>query len=423
MMSRALRITYYALLAFLVGCSSIAPYLSTPTPVPTAQITSTPQIDATQPAPDVAEPRILRVWLPPRFNPNAGTPSADLLKQRFAEFEADHPGLVIEVRVKAEDGESDLLNSLSVTSMAAPSITPDLIALTHSDMEAAVLKGLLHPIDGLTTLLQDPDWYGYARQLGIVQNTGFGLPFAGDAMVIVYRSAVFESAPSDWNAIFESGNQMVFPVSDPQAYFPLSLYLSVNDQLADDKGASILDEGTLVQVLSLYRQALDSETVALTIREDQTDQQALRLYREGSADLAVIWASSDLPTQSGQFIPVHGLDDAPYSLVNGWVWALAGSDNENQISAIELASYLVESDFMSAWTTASGYLPTRPQALNGWENEELKKSINEVLQSGHPVPSEDVISVWGPILRGALVRIFNGDQPEVVARSVIESSK
>lgn len=415
-MSRALRITCFASLLLLAGCSSLAPLLSTPTSVPIVPVTSTPQIDSTQPAPDVPEPRILRVWLPPRFDPYTGTVSADLLKQRFAEFEADHPGLEIEVRIKAEDGENDLLNSLSITSMAAPGVMPDLIALTHSDMESAVLKGLLHPIDGLTTILQDPDWYGYARQLGIVQKTGFGLPFAGDAMLIVYRPAVFESGPSSWDAIIKSGNQMVFPPSDPQAYFPLSLYLSVNDQLTDSIGALTLDEETLVRVLSFYRLALDSGAVDLTIRDDQTDQQALKLYREGNADLAVIWASSDLSTQSGQFIPVQGLDDTPYSLANGWVWALAGSDNENQILAVELASHLVESDFLSAWSIASGYLPTRPQALNGWEN---KESINEVLQSAYPVPSEDVMLVWGPLLHGALIRIFNGEQPEVVARSVL----
>jgi ABC-type glycerol-3-phosphate transport system substrate-binding protein len=423
MIFRTLRIACFVSFLFLTGCSSLAPFLATPTSVPVIQATSTPHIDPTQPAPDVAKPRILRVWVPPRFNPEAGTPSADLLKQRFAEFEADHPGLEIEVRIKAEDGETGLLNSLSITSMAAPSIAPDLIALTHSDMEAAVLKGLLHPTDGLTTLLQGPDWYGYARQLGYVQNTEFGLPFAADAMVILYRPAVFESAPSDWGTILGSGNQMVFSASDPQAYFPLSLYLSLNDQLTDDKGVFTLDETTLTRVLTYYRQVLDSGMVAPIIRDNQTDQEVLKNYREGNADVAVIWASSDLLTQSGEFTSVPGLDNSPYSLANGWVWALAGSSNENQTLAVELASHLVESDFMSVWTIASGYLPTRPQALAGWENEELKKSVDEILQSAYPVPSEDVMSAWGSLMREALVRIFNGDQPENVARSVIESIK
>jgi maltose-binding protein MalE len=96
---------------------------------------------------------------------------------------------------------------------------------------------------------------------------------------------------------------------------------------------------------------------------------------------------------------------------------------ENQPLAVELATYLVESGFMSEWTRASGYLPTRPQALEGWDDDQLKASINEVLQSAHPLPVDSVLSVVGPLMQEALVRIFNGEQPEVVARSVIESIK
>jgi hypothetical protein len=78
---------------------------------------------------------------------------------------------------------------------------------------------------------------------------------------------------------------------------------------------------------------------------------------------------------------------------------------------------------MSAWTRASGSLPTRPQALNEWEDEKLKVSINEVFQSAHPIPSEDVMLVVSPLLQEALMMIFNGEEPDVTAQSVIESMK
>src|SRR3990172_9255477 len=96
----ALRNTLCASLIFLAGCSSLAPMLAQLTPSPVAatsspeglQTTSTPGPDATETARPATEPRILRVWLPPQFDPNAGTASADLLKQRLADFEAQHPG-------------------------------------------------------------------------------------------------------------------------------------------------------------------------------------------------------------------------------------------------------------------------------------------------------------------------------------------
>jgi len=421
-MNRKLRITHTVLLIFLAGCSSLAPLLTTPTPAPALIATSTPQPLPTPTAARSLESRTLRLWLPPRFDPNADTPSANLLKQRLANFE-DEYGIKIEVRVKAETGETDLLNSLSITSKAAPSNMPDLVALSHSDMESAVSGGFLHPIDGLTTILHDPDWYAFARELGHIQNTGFGLPFAADAMAIVYRPAVFETPPSNWTSIMDSGNQLVYPASDPKSYLSLSLYLSANNQLVDAQGALALDEETLTRVLSFHKQAIDAGVVPISIKEFLTSQQSLPLFYSGEAGVSVIWLSEDLKVKSGKYLPVFGLDDTPYSLADGWVWALAGSDVEKQALAVELASYLVDSDYMSAWTDASGYLPTRPQALDGWEDAELKESVNEILQSAYPVPADNVLAEVSPLMSQALIRIFNGEQPEAVARSVIESLK
>jgi len=216
---------------------------------------------------------------------------------------------------------------------------------------------------------------------------------------------------------------MAFPVSDPKALFSLSLYLSENGKLVDDQGAVTLDEQTLVRVLTYYKDAIETQTALPLIKGYQSDAESLKLFREGGADLAVIWASSDIQVQSGAYLPLLGLNNTNYSLGDGWVWALAGSNAEKQPLAAELASYFVESEFNSEWTRSAGYLPVRPQALAAWGDEQLNVSINEVLRSAHALPSDEVISVVGPLLQGALIRIFNGEQVEVVARSVIEDMK
>lgn len=421
MMTRIRRVAQLALTLLLVGCSSLAPFLAPPTPAAAPQATSTPQATPTVPPPVTADkPRLLRVWLPPQFDPQAETPSAELLQARLQVFEEEHPGIELEVRVKSD---ADILKTLSITNNAAPEAMPDLIAMSYSDMQAAASAGFLHPLEGLTTILQDPDWYAFARELGHLKNIEYGIPFASDVLVTVYRPAVFEELPSTWDAIITSGSFLAFPASDPQALFSLSLYLSEGGDLVDDQGALLLDEAALVSLLSFYKQAIETGTIQPLVRDQQTDMHSLQFYRSGQSDLAVVWASSDIQTRSGGYLPLLGLNDTHYALGDGWVWASAGSDVENQRLAAELASYLVESGFMSRWTLAAGVLPTRPQALNGWEDEELRESIDEILQSAHPTPSEDIVSIVGPLLQGALVRIFNGDQPESVARSVIEELK
>jgi ABC-type glycerol-3-phosphate transport system substrate-binding protein len=298
---------------------------------------------------------------------------------------------------------------------------PDLVALTYSDMQSAASAGFLHPLEGLTNVLQDPDWYPVAREFGHYQNSEFGLPFASDALLTVYRPAAFDPPPSAWDAVFESGSYAAFPASDPKALFFLDLYLSAGGELTNDQGAIILDEELVIQVLSFFKEGLDKGAIPPEIKDHQTDVQTLQYFRGGYADLVVVSVTSDLATKSGQYMPVLGLNNLHYSLADGWVWSLAGADAEKLPVAAELAAYLVDSEYMSIWTKSAGYLPTRPQALAGWEEEDLETSLNEVLQSAHPVPLDQVLTVVGPLLQEAVVRVFNGEQVQVVARSVIES--
>lgn len=420
-MTHLLRFTILIFLLTLVGCSSLAPILSTPMPVPVEVVTATPQPDPTQPAPAQTVPQKLVVWLPPQFDPSAETLPAGLLNQRLKAFEAEHPGVKIEVRIKG--GGTDIVNFLSVTNNAAPASMPDLIALSYDQMQDAASRGYLHPLDGLTDILQDPDWYVFARELSSVQNAAYGIPFAADALMTVYRPSLFELPPPTWDSIVNSGALLVFAASDPGQYLPLSLYLSVDGQFADEQGVFTLNENALTSVLSFYQNVYESGAFPLTIKEFQTDAQSLNNYRLGESSVAVVWASSDIGVNSGAYTALLGLDDVPHSIGDGWVWVLAGSNIENQSLAVELASYLAESGYMSEWTYASGYLPTRPLALGAWEDDAVKDSIDDVLLSAHPSPSPNVIAAFGPIMQGALIRIFNGEQAEVVARSVVESLK
>ena len=417
-MTSRLRVTNYIVILFLVGCAPLAPLLSTPTPAPVAESTPTPQVTPTSTPSSQVDPNVLRIWLPPQFDPSAETASAGLLNQRLKDFESDHPGLTIDVRIK-----NNIVDFLTTTYRAAPDAMPDLVALSYNQMQTAASDGFLHPLDGLTDIMQDSDWYVSARELSSVQNVGYGIPFAIDAQVMVYRPSVFDDPPSNWEAILSSGAQLAFPASDLLHYFPLSLYLSAGGQLKDADGAINLDEEILASVLSVYQQAYEAGLIPINIRDFQTDLDVLGTYRGGETDLVFVWASSDLGINSGNYATLLGLDDTPYSVSKGWAWVFAGVNADNQSLAIELASYLVESEYLSKWTKAAGYLPTRPLALESWENESVKNSMDDVLLAAHPAPAPDVMSVFGPLMQEALIRIFDGEQAEAVARSVIENLK
>lgn len=435
-MPRLLRFIVHFGLLLSTGCASIADFLSTPSAAPpaspaTTSVTSTLVGPSATPTPQIETPsnvtpagtvlpttnaRVLRIWLPPEFDPNAGNPPARILKQRLDDFEAEHPGLELDIRIKADEGEAGLVNSLSVTSLAAPAVLPDLIALSRPALETAAMKGLLHPLDGLSTTLDDTNWYEYARQLGRIQSTGYGLPFAGDALVLVYRSEV--ERINSWNDVLASENPLVFAVGDPKALVGLALYVSAGGELLDTQGQPTLEQDTLTRVLNSFADGTLSGVFSPSLDNLVSNEQVLQAYLGERANMAIIWAS-DYRAPEGQFtLPLPGLDETSGSFATGWVWALAGSNSENQPLAVELADYLVEANFLATWTEATGYLPTRPGSVDSGE-----ATINQIVEAVQPIPSNEVLDVLGPLMQDALMRVLNGEKPEVVAENVIELLK
>jgi multiple sugar transport system substrate-binding protein len=420
-MSRVLICIVHVGLLLSTGCTSLEQYLYTPTAPPFTSPTPAPPASTpdetsvpneTPAAPPATQPRILRIWLPSRFDPNGTTSAANILRQRLADFESEHPGLEVEVRTKSDENELDIVNGLSVTSLAAPSALPDLIALSRPALELASLKGLLHPIDGLSVALSDPNWYEYARQLGQIQNTGYGLPFAGDALILAYHSEV--ERIGSWNDILASENPLVFTAGDPKAMVALSLYVSANGELVSAQGQPTLNQEALTRVLTLISDGVLAGVFSPSLGNMVSDEQVLQAYLGDRANMAIFWASHYRPPE-GQFtLPLQGLDDTPFSFGTGWVWSLTGSNADNQQLAVELADYLVDDDFLKNWTNASGYLPTRPSSVDPEDT-----TMMAVLESAQLIPSNDALLVLGPLMRDAVIRVLSGEKPETVAESVI----
>lgn len=429
MIKQILRTACCGLLVFLAACSSLPSldkdwidqilYTPTPVPVPLQTSTSTPAAIQTQPTatpqPAVASPDILRVWLPAQFNPNANNAAAALLKERLNDFEADHPGLEIDVRLKAESGEASLLNSLAVTGMAAPDALPDLVALPRHSLESASHKGLIQPLD-LSGELLEPEWYPYVRDLAEVDGTPYGLPFAGDALVMVYRPGLVWI--KSWNDILLSESQLVFPGADPLAEMALALYASAGGELVNAQGQPTLDQDTLISVLDLFSRGRIVTLFPDAAKNISSDDQVLQEYRTGRSDLAVFRFSKFRASQDGLYQPLMSLgeEQSHYTFADGWIWSLTGRDPDRQRLAMELAEYLTQDEFLSQWTRDAGYLPIRRFA----GSEQVDQPVAAVIDALQPLPPADIMQTLGPLMQAAVVSVMDGEEPEEVARGVIE---
>jgi len=365
------------------------------------------------------------VWLPPLFDPSGTTTAAVKLRARLDAFQAANPGLTIQIRIKAVSGPGGLLDSLNATAPAAPGNLPALIALPRADLETAALKGLIYPLDGLTQETDAPDWYAYAHQLSVIQGDAYGLPFAGDAVLLMYRSAMAPTPPADWQALFKLNLPLAFPAADPQGMLALQLYLSAGGSIKDDQGRPALQVEALTETLKVFADGLKLGTFSGGLAQYQTDGQAAQAYHEQPprAQWLVSWSSrflSELPADTlAEAVP--SLRSKPYTLATGWVWALAEPNLELRPAAVKLAEYLVQSDFLAQWTAAAGYLPTRPSSLAAWSNQTLTSILSPILLAAQARPSNDLLSSLGPVLRDATMQMLKpGADPAQVAQAAAE---
>jgi len=450
----------------LAGCQALPLPLLQAQPSPTSAGPTLPAASATpiqwvesspDQTPSPQTPGVLRVWLPPQFDPSAQTPAAEMLRIRLELFASLHPETRVEVRLKAEAGPGGLLAALSAASVAAPLALPDVVALPGPLLEAAALKGVIYPLEGLLPDLNPADWYPYAYHLGYVQDSYYGIPFAADLLVLVYDPTVLPSPPQDWPALLASGQALAFPAADPQALFTLFHYRSLGGTFLDADGRPALDAAALVQVLSAYQQANAGEVLPFWVSQYENDAQVWQALSSGEVHQAVVWASNYLAQAPQAAIPlaaarIPSLGGQPYSLATGWAWALASPDPTRQALASELIQFLSESDFLSAWDAAAGYLPPTPGAMQAWQPNlpvtasptpesqtptpapnpaetatptpppppSFQELVNGLSAVAELLPRDDILAVIGPALRQASLDVLKQQaQPEAAASAAI----
>jgi multiple sugar transport system substrate-binding protein len=419
----------FSFVFLLSGCSYLPALIATPPPSQTPTHTQITVPTETWLAPTLSPsptgPVRIRLWLPPFLNPDNDEPASDLLQKRLAEFQSSNPNLTIETRVKALSGPGGILDSLASASAAAPASLPDIVALPRDLLEAAALKGLLIPLDGLTTSLNDNDWYPYAGELARLQNNIYGFPFAGDALVQVYFTEAITTPLISWSSVLDSTKPIYFPAGSDSWLITLDQYQAGGGRVSDAQGRPILDEAKLTEVLTFYENAVQAGLIPIDQQVAlQNDDQIWNAFLERRDGLTMTWASnylSEVP-EGTAIATIPTPNGEPFALANGWVWALVGRDENKRQLAVELAEFLTDSHFLADWSQAAGFLPTRKSSLSLWSNEDLQRSVDRILTAAHLFPSTDVLSSLEAPLQQATLSVLRGQVDPATAAQLAASS-
>jgi ABC-type glycerol-3-phosphate transport system substrate-binding protein len=179
----------------------------------------------------------------------------------------------------------------------------------------------------------------------------------------------------------------------------------------------MLDQNILTNVLIFFQQAQVAGKMPYWLSQFENDQQAWQAYKDNRASIVISWSSrylKELPIDTmATLLPTP--DGKDFTLATGWVWALTSINLERRALSVELAEFLVASDFSATWSEASGYLPPRPSALEKWHNIPSMTLVNEIETSAHLIPPSDVLVMVGQVLEEATIKVLKQESDAVTA--------
>jgi ABC-type glycerol-3-phosphate transport system substrate-binding protein len=406
----------FLLAAGLAACSSATPVLPARTPTnadpasaATATVAGTPGIPG----------RALTLWVPPGFSPDGSDEASTLLSARLLEFEAAHPGLRIDVRVKAQRGTASLMVALAAAQQAAPSVVPDLVALDGTDLSIALAGGMVSAWEETATAPETWNWIPSVADAARSNGLLIGLPFAAQADAFAYHTVAYVAAPSSWADTLAGSGSFLFPAGDPSSRFTLAQYLSAGGTLRDAQGETTLDEQALEAVLEFYAAARSGGLLPLSSRQYEDTGlmiEALTSGRVGAAPVPIDRLDELDAAQFSVSGPWPSRDGSGTCFVNAWSWALVARSSGHDPLAVELATWLARPEFTGRWTRALHLLPATSSALALWPDDDRRALAETMGASCHPLPSPKDLGTFGPALRDATGATLTGEMtPEEAA--------
>jgi ABC-type glycerol-3-phosphate transport system substrate-binding protein len=393
------------LAAIMIGataCQSIPGTATTPIPLNTTAATS-PPLESRTPIP-IADLSTLTIWIPPVFRSDSNSPAGEVLNRRIDAYEALHPGITVVVRIKAATGAGGLRDSLAAAAAAAPGATPDLVALDQSNLRAAAIKELIQPLNELLPLGTWDSYFPYAKSMVTFDGRQFGLPFAGDAIILAGTLMPYP-APQRWAATSGWTSPMFAPLADSHALFLFFAYYAAGGSPLASIADARIEPEPLAEALAWLQAMQEGEVLkprSLQLDSFESSFLAIESVGDGSITLySIASKASDyfigyLPTPEGE----------AFSLSTGWSWTVATPDPARQMIAAELMTWLSDPVFLSQWSEAQGVMTPSRAALEQWTAGFRRDLVSSISEEALPFPDDEILVFAGPIFSKAARRVL-----------------
>ncbi|RLU81309.1 hypothetical protein CTZ27_32700 [Streptomyces griseocarneus] len=317
----------------------------------------------------------LTVWL------MWGSVPQPVLDQLKGEFEQDHPGVQVDVRMQGWGGIQERLE----TQLASDGPdAPDVVEIGTTATPYFASKGLLQDLGARADALGSAQWIPSLRASGAWQGKQYGVPLYAASRVVIYRTDLFEQAgitpPRDQAQWLRATRELARAHRAEPGFQPL--YLAgqnwyVFSGLLHDRGGDLAtyDDGrwhgglatpAAREALHTYR-ALQSFSLAPKDQDEAHPFQYEELAKgQVGQMIGLPWERADAerinPALKGKLgmFPVPGPDaDRPGSVFLGGSNTAVSARSKHAGLAADWVARISGPDYQKRIATANGNLPNR----------------------------------------------------------------
>lgn len=406
---------------FLAACGGRQPVASPPVAVP--PLTPSPVVEEGSPTPVADQERQVVVWLPAFSGVASGNAAGDVLTTAIFQFQQAHPGVRVEVQVKAESGTAGLWPFLRTTQAVAPSALPDLVLLDTQHLWQGVDLGM---IDALSEQELDAveDFYPAALQGVRYDSRLLGIPYALDVIHVIYHTEESEAALPAWDDLLANAPAYLFPGAGTEGQsnlHTLAQYLGAGGILSDAGGRpdleaarayyDFLDAGRLQGVIPPHTAEIAGFAEVYAEFQETPDGLAAVLGSDvlGRAEATNLHYAA-LPTRTGE----------PMTVGEVWAFAVLTRDAEHRALALALVAALLEPDTQGAWSRFADRLPSRRSALAEWDQATAYRAfLEQQIENAAAVPNGRAFADFARRLQMGQISVLRGDMtPDEAVRGL-----
>ena len=314
-------------------------------------------------------PAKMVLWWPELLAPAEDPAVRELLNSQLDSFQASQRDVILELRLKANEGANGVLATLRAASPVAPGVLPDLALMRRADMLAAARDGLIQPLDERIAPAMRDDLFPAALELGRLNGQLYGLPWLLWLQHMAWSPQRRDQPLASFAEMLEGATRFAIPAASPALMNDLLLaqYLAAGGRLPTSTERAA-DVDAWLHTLQFYEQAREQALLDPAVTTYGATADYVGLLLAGELDAAVIdsadWLALEAEGARLGYGPVPTEAGSRTATLEGWMWVLVTDSSDRQALAAPLLDWMLGSGRQSEFARSVSMLPSR---ISAWE--------------------------------------------------------